>query len=109
MDEETERRVARNEALLREVNESIERGRWPGDDNKPLRFRCECSSLECNEMVAMTRGEYEHVRRDGRRFALRAGHEIPEVESVVETREGYIVVEKRDGAGEIAQQLDPRS
>jgi hypothetical protein len=108
MDEETERRVARNEALLREVNESIERGRWPGDDDKPLRFRCECSSLECNENVMMTRAEYEEVRRNGRRFALRPGHELPEYETVVDTREGYILVEKKDEAGEIAEQLDPR-
>ena len=109
MNEETERRLARNEALLREVNESIERGRWPGDDNRPLRFRCECSSLECNVMIAMTRNEYEQVRRDGRRFALHPGHEIPACETVVETREGYLVVEKQDQAGEVAKELDPRS
>jgi hypothetical protein len=109
MDEKTERRVARNEALLREVNESIERGRWPGDDNRPLKFRCECSNLECNVTIAMTRGEYEQVRRDGRRFALHAGHEMPACETVVETREDYIVVEKQDRAGEIAEKLDPRS
>lgn len=109
MNEETERRVARNEALLREVNESIERGRWPGDEERSLRFRCECSDLECNEMLSMTRTEYEHVRGDGRRFALRPGHEMPACETVVETHEGYIVVEKRDRAGEVAEELDPRS
>lgn len=108
MNEETERRVARNEALLREVNESIERGRWPGDDNVPLKFRCECSSLECNETLSMTRGEYEEVRRDGRRFALIAGHQIPACETVVDSKAGYVVVEKLDRAGEIAEDLDPR-
>jgi len=108
MSEETERRVARNEALLREVNEGIERGRWPGDDNRSLKFRCECSNLDCVDTVPMTRGEYEQVRSSGRRFALRPGHELPEYEKIVETGDGYIVIEKQDDAGKIAEQLDPR-
>ena len=103
------RRVGRNEALLREVNESIERGRWPGDESVPFRFRCECASLDCNETIRMTRSEYEHVRGDGRRFAIRPGHDAPACESVVETHEGYVVVEKHDEAGEVAEALDPRS
>jgi hypothetical protein len=105
---EFDRRVARNEALLREVNESIERGRWPGDDSVPFRFRCECASLDCTETIMLTRGEYEHVRNDGRRFAILAGHEAPAFESVVETHDGYVVVEKNDEAGEVAERLDPR-
>jgi hypothetical protein len=104
-----DRRVGRNEALLREVNESIERGRWPGDEGVPFKFRCECASLDCNETVAMTRSEYEHVRRDGRRFALRPGHHQAPFETVVETHDGYVVVEKQDQAGEVADDLDPRS
>jgi hypothetical protein len=106
---EFDRRVGRNEALLREVNESIERGRWPGDENVPFRFRCECASLDCNETILMTRSEYEHIRRDGRRFAIRAGHDAPARESVVETHEAYVIVEKRHEAGEVAEDLDPRS
>jgi hypothetical protein len=105
---EFDRRVGRNEAMLREVNESIERGRWPGDDSVPFRFRCECASLDCNETIMLTRSEYEHVRHDGRRFAILAGHEAPPFESVVETHEGYVVVEKHDEAGEVAEDLDPR-
>jgi hypothetical protein len=106
--DEMERRVARNEALLREVNESIERGRWPGDDTRTLKFRCECASLDCNQTIAMTQGEYEHVRADGRRFAILPGHEAPTCETIVETHETYVLVEKKDKAGEIAESLDPR-
>jgi hypothetical protein len=106
---EFDRRVGRNEALLREVNESIERGRWPGDESVPFSFRCECASLDCNETIRMARSEYEHVRSDGRRFAIRPGHDAPACESVVETHEGYVVVEKHDEAGEVAEDLDPRS
>jgi len=105
---EFDRRVGRNEALMREVNESIERGRWPGDESVPFKFRCECMSLDCNETVAMTRSEYEHVRGDGRRFALRPGHGARAFETVVETHEGYVIVEKQGEAGEAADDLDPR-
>jgi hypothetical protein len=109
MNNESERRIARNEALLREVNESIERGRWPGDEGRPLKFRCECASLDCNENIAMTREEYEHIRDDGRRFAIRPGHEAEECEEILETHDAYLVVEKLDKAGEAAERLDPRS
>jgi hypothetical protein len=108
MNNESGRRIARNEALLREVNESIERGRWPGDESLPLKFRCECATLDCNVTIAMTREEYERVRSNGRRFAILAGHEAEEAERVVESHEGYVVVEKFDEAGETAERLDPR-
>jgi hypothetical protein len=109
MDNESERRIARNESLLREVNESIERGRWPGDESLPLKFRCECASLDCNETIALTREEYEQVRRNGRRFAIRPGHQAEECEQVVETHDAYAVVEKFDEAGKAADRMDPRA
>jgi hypothetical protein len=37
------------------------------------------------------------------------GHEVKEVETVVETGTGYIVVEKRDEAGRLAEARDPRT
>jgi hypothetical protein len=109
MGDEVERKIARNEALLREVNESIERGRWPGEDSRPLKFRCECASLDCNEMIALTQEEYEQVRSHGRRFAIQPGHHVEECETVVASHDSYCVVEKLDEAGEAAERLDPRS
>lgn len=102
-------RTGRNEALFREVNEAIERGVWPGEEDEPLRFRCECGRIECNEAVALTIAEYERVRANPRRFVVVAGHEQPEVEDVVEQRPGYLLVEKRGQSGELAEALDPRS
>lgn len=109
MDEQNERRVARNEALMRKVNEGIERGRWPGEDRERFRFRCECASLDCNGSVELTRAEYERVRAHPRAFVLQPGHELPEVETIMEVYPGYVVVEKRAEAGETAERLDPRS
>lgn len=103
-----EERIGRNEALLREVNEAIDRGRWPAPAGDPVRFRCECAVLDCNTTVELTTSDYERIREDPRRFVLTPGHEVLDVETVVERQPGYVVVQKRDGAGEVAEDLDPR-
>jgi hypothetical protein len=101
-------RLAQNEALFRSINERIERGHWPGEPDQPVAFRCECASLGCNMLIEMRLAEYEHVRADPRRFLLRPGHEIEQVETVVERHAGYIVVEKVGDAGAVAEAADPR-
>ncbi len=107
--DEHQRRLASNEAVFRDVNEGIERGQWPGEEEKPVGFRCECARLGCNLLVEMTISEYEQVRADPRHFLMIPGHELPEVESVVRREPSYIIVEKRDEAGEHAEAIDPRS
>jgi len=109
MDERLQRRVSANESAFREVNEAIERGVWQGEEHSPVAFRCECASLDCAHLVDLTPKEYEHVRADPRRFFVLRGHEIPDVETVVEQHAGYVVVEKRDEAGEAAEARDPRA
>ena len=37
------------------------------------------------------------------------GHEVPDIEDVVERHERYIVVEKREHAGATAEAVDPRA
>jgi hypothetical protein len=106
--EESERRVARNEALFREANESIERGLWPGDEHPAVRFLCECARVDCGQMLELSLGDYERVRTNPKRFVMVPGHQLPDLETVVEQRSDYVVVEKRSGAGEVAEQLDPR-
>ena len=69
----------------------------------------ECARLGCNALVRLTLAEYEHVRSDPRRFVMIDGHELPAVETVVETLRGCVIVEKRDKAGERAEASDPRS
>jgi len=108
MSEEVQERLARNESVFRKVNEGIERGQWPGEEDSPVGFRCECARLGCNELLELSVREYEHVRANGRRFIVIPGHERLEVETVVETRPGYLVVEKLDQAGEAADATDPR-
>jgi hypothetical protein len=101
--------AASNEAAIRDVNEGIERGQWPGDEDTPVGFRCECARLGCNRLVELTIHEYEGIRSHPRRFVVAPGHELPDVETVVATRTGYLIVEKRDQAGSVAAQTDPRA
>ena len=73
-----------------------------------VRFRCECAGLDCNQAIEVTVVEYERVREDSRQFVIAVGHELPDVETVVEIAPGYVVVRKRDVAGPAAEELDPR-
>jgi hypothetical protein len=107
---ELSRRAGRNQVLFREINERI---REIGDADgvpvaEPWDFLCECAAQSCKEIVSITVGEYEAIRRSPTRFPVRAGHEVSGVEVVVERKERYVVVEKFDEAADIARANDPR-
>jgi hypothetical protein len=101
-------RIAHNESVFRDVNERIADGRWPGEADAAVAFRCECGSLRCNQLLEVTLAVYERVRADPRHFLLLPGHEIPGVEVVIGGGDGYTVVEKVGVAGEVAEATDPR-
>jgi len=87
----------RNEALVRSVNERMEElSHGVGDDR--VEFLCECGRDGCEERVRMTAGDFEGIHDEDDRFALAPGHQTDEIEQVVERRDGYWVVEKRDDA-----------
>jgi hypothetical protein len=105
----TARRAAENEALFRRANEQIEErlgeltlegGRSP--------FLCECEDTTCRDVLRLTREEYEAVREHPRRFIVAFGHPLTHAR-IVERRDEYLVVEKTGEAGEVAEDLDPRS
>jgi hypothetical protein len=103
-----QRRAAASEATIRDVNEGIERGQWPGEEDSPVGFRCECARLGCNQLIELTVREYEDIRAHPRRFVVVPGHELPEVETLIETRRGYLIVEKQGQAGAVAHEHDRR-
>jgi hypothetical protein len=109
MQGEGARRIASNESIFRDINEGIERGQWPGEEDSPVGFRCECANIGCNLLIELTVNEYERVRAHARRFVVAAGHEVPEAEDIVERHPGYVVVEKRGQAGVGAEANDPRA
>jgi hypothetical protein len=99
-------RAAANESVFREINERVEElaDRFAGD----VEFLCECGRLECTERLAVPVEEYERVRASGRRFIVAKGHELPDVERIVDERPGWLVVEKTGEDGEAAKARDPR-
>jgi hypothetical protein len=106
MDVQGRQRVAMNEATFRRINEGMEAGQ---DQSGLLTFVCECGRLGCNRLIQLTRAEYEALRGHSRRFAVLEGHELPEVEHVVERTERYLVVEKAGKPeAEIVEHTDPR-
>jgi hypothetical protein len=111
VDDERGRRVALNEAVFREVNDRIEELAESFQlQNEPLNLVCECGDPTCVEHISIPHDEYEAVRREPTHFAVSPGHEIPDVEEIVEKRRGYDVVRKREGApAKIAEETDPRS
>ena len=106
MNRQDKQRVAMNEAAFRKVNEGMEVGQ---DAAGLLTFVCECGRLGCSQLIQLTRAEYEDVRDNPRRFAILAGHEIPEAEEIVERHDRYLVVEKHgDPEAEVVEHTDPR-
>ena len=106
--EERAREVGRHQALFREVNERIEELAGTFDLKDELTILCECGSGDCAERIALSEDEYERLRRIPTHFAVRPGHEIPQVERVVERHDGFVVVEKFGDSGNAAIRLDPR-
>ena len=109
MEGHKQRRAGSSESTIRDVNEGIERGQWPGEEDRPVGFRCECARIGCNQLIDLSVREYEEIRTHPRRFVVIAGHESRDVETVIEARPGYVIVEKRDQAGEVAEERDPRA
>jgi hypothetical protein len=106
---EREERVARNEAMTREMNEEIEQAhpRSPADN---FRVICECGNSDCTRVIAIAVDEYEEVRSDARHFVVVGAHVMSDVEEVVRETERFTVVRKREGTpAEISEEADPRS
>jgi hypothetical protein len=92
---------ARNEALLRTVNEQIralgEGASGWADAEQRFEFQCECGRTDaCGERLEMNLAEYERVRSQRDRFAVAPGHDNAEIENVVERNERFVIVDKRD-------------
>jgi hypothetical protein len=96
--DERGKKIGANEAMFRAVNERIEglAGTY-GLGDQPLDLICECGDVSCTRQIRMTRPEYEALRKEPTLFAVSPGHEIPDVEDIVDRREGYDVVRKREG------------
>ena len=101
-------RLARNQALFREVNERVEKVAIEFAADAPISFVCECSDTDCATQIELTTHEYESVRSVPTWFAIAPGHEIGEIEKVIHANGRYATVEKDGFGGAIAAAADPR-
>ena len=111
MNDERTRRVVQNEALFRQVNESIERlneemSELTGD----FSVVCECGTTDCTDQILVDKSVYERTRTKPVWFLVKTGHEIPDVEHVVEAGEGFSIVEKDPPEARVfARETDPNT
>ena len=108
-----EDRIVQNEAVFRLMNERtlevLEEMGAPDDRPRPLEIVCECGLASCTSTLAVSPADYERARSNPHWFLVTPGHEIPDVETVIEERSGYVFVEKDPGEDELARATDPRS
>ena len=110
MNDDRKKRLAQNEAVFRDVNENIKNvvSDLPGREG-PYEFVCECADVDCTLRITLTLAEYERIRSSPVRFVVAPGHDVADVEVVVERHEDHAIVEKEGIAGAIAAAFDPSS
>jgi hypothetical protein len=101
-------RQAHNQNIFRAGNEAVRAN--AGTDVDGIVLICECGDEECLERIGVRRDEYEAVRANPRAFVLARGHEErgDDAAVVIDETERFVVIEKLDEAGMIAERLDPR-
>jgi hypothetical protein len=82
-------RILKNEELAREFNEHFARS---GGESVVL--QCECGRPTCLDLLHVPRRLLEASRAAPNRFVIATGHEIPDVEAVLETEGACSLVEK---------------
>jgi hypothetical protein len=109
--DERARRIGENEILYRAVNEKIEGlNEAFGTLTETMIVVCECGDESCAEQIELALRTYEHVRSDPTLFVILPGHAEPDVESIIETGDGFEIVRKEVGeAARLATEHDPRA
>ena len=59
-----------------------------------MMYLCECGNPACAEGINLAPGVLGKLHASPGHFVVLAGHEIPDVESVVERADGYLIVRK---------------
>ena len=98
-----EERLALNEAVFRAANERMAAWEERHQTADTELYMCECADPECRDKIPLQRADYEQVRRDASHFFVAPGHDIPDIETVIETRQDWLVIEKNREVREIVE------
>ena len=109
--DERARRIGENEILYRTVNERIEDlNATFGTPAERMTVVCECGEATCAMQIDLDIPTYERIRADAELFVIVPGHQIEDVETLVEQNGNYAIVRKDPGdSAELAEAHDPRS
>ena len=64
---------------------------------------------DCGTYIELAQGEYETIRRAPTHFFVLPDHVFPEVETIVDDRGRYVVVEKFGAGGRVVEAIDAES
>jgi hypothetical protein len=83
-------RVAQTERFFRAVNEEIA----ANDGHGTTLFLCECGNPACAEGLELTADALHNLHAESGFFVVLPGHEIADLETVVDRQNGYLVVRR---------------
>jgi hypothetical protein len=110
-EDERLRRVGENEALYRLVNERIKAvSADVAMAGGEFGVVCECAALDCKTQIMIRPQVYEQARSNPDQFIVLRGHQLDDIETVVDDHGSFFVIEKTpEEARRIAEEMDPRS
>ena len=85
-----------HETFFRGLNQKI-RTRWSlraRGTGETVDLMCECADFGCFATLKVPLSEFDRIKSDRRRFIVSPGHTYSKFESVVETHDDYVVVQK---------------
>jgi hypothetical protein len=83
-------RIYRTELDFRRINNALANELGEGEG----RFLCECASPACAEHLQLSADDLRVIHGDENLFAIVPGHEIPDLETVIEQTDGYAIIRK---------------
>jgi hypothetical protein len=84
------KRIVQTELFFRAVNEEIAQN----DGQGVTVFLCECGNPMCSEALELTADALRGLHAESGLAVVLPGHEIPDVEKVVDRHNGYLVVRR---------------
>jgi hypothetical protein len=83
-------RIAQTALFFRAINEEIAKL----DGHGTMVFLCECGNPACAEGLELTTAALQQLHAENGLFVVLPGHEIPDVETVVDRADGHLLVRK---------------
>ena len=109
MEVSREVRIAKNEAVLRDVNENIRAAiGQQSNDGHVFKFLCECADPRCMRWVELTVADYEEIRAEGTRYVLGPGH-LSQAGVGGKAGGGEPAAEQEGATGAAVETHDPRA